>query len=189
MAKDSASRRSVGEVLDGEVMSGETHILRRGAMEEQPDLPLTLMKFSCGEGWLYARLPTNTGSGYQRTPPLSIRRVRVKLLWVRKSVAQPTWRDLIRQYYQDHKGDRGCVHLKVDRIPCGVPERHDRCKLLQRIRLAKSRSRPTRRFRSIPVIIEAYKMVPFKYVVYALNTLIKANVKEITFAAPEIPIK
>ena len=204
MAKGGASRRSVGRVLEGETMSGETHNFRREAMQEQPDLPLTpmidvifqlliffmfAMKFSGGEGWLYARFPTNMGPGYQRTSPLSIHRVRVKLLWVRKGVAQPTWRDLIRQPYQDPKGNRGCVYLKVDRTPCGAPGRPDWRKLLQRIALAKSRFRPTRHFRSLPVIIEAYKMVPFKYVVYALNTLIKANVKEITFAAPEIPIK
>ncbi|RKY18982.1 MAG: hypothetical protein DRP63_01315 [Planctomycetota bacterium] len=185
-------------------MSGETHILRREVMEERPDLPLTPMidiifqlliffmfalKFSGGEGWLYARFPTNMGPNYEHTPPLSIHRVRVKLLWVRKGVAQPTWSDLIRQPYQDPSGDRGCIYLKVDRTPCGVPGKPDWRKLLQRIGVAKSRFRPTRHFRSLPVIIEAYKMVPFKYVIYALNTVLKAGITHITLAAPEIPIR
>ena len=185
-------------------MSGETHILRREAMEEQPDLPLTPMidvifqlliffmfalKFSGGEGWLYARFPTNMGPPYQRTPPLRIQRVRVKLLWVRKGVAQPTWRDLIREPTQDPKGELGCIYLKIDRTPCGVPMHPDWRKLLERLKVAKSRFRPTRHCKSLPVVIEAYKMVPFKYVIYALNTVLKAGVTKITFAAPEIPIK
>jgi len=185
-------------------MAGQAERIIKESVEESPELPLTpmidvifqlliffmfAMKFSGGEGWLYARLPTNRGLQYSGTPPITLQEVRVKCLWVRKGVPNPTWRDLIREPTQDPTGKLGTIYLKIDRTPCGIPGRPDWRKLLERLKVAKSRFRPTRHYKSLPVIIEAYKMVPFKYVIYALNTVIKAGVTEITFAAPEIPIR
>ena len=115
--------------------------------------------------------------------------MRVKLLWVRKGVPNPTWRDLIREPAEDPTGRLGTVYLKVDRTPCGSPGKPDWGKLLERLKTAKKRFRPTPHSRSLPVIIEAYRMVPFRYVIYSLNTILKAGLPHITFAAPEIPIR
>jgi len=185
-------------------MAGERETIKREVMGEQPELPLTpmidiifqlliffmfAMKFSGGEGWLYARLPSNRGIWYEKTPPITLQEVRVKLLWVRKGVAHPTWRDLIREPTQDPSGKLGTIYLEVDQTPCGSPGHPDWRKLLERLKIAKRRFKPTLHYKSLPVIIEAYKMVPFKYVTYALNTVIKAGIKEVSFAMPEIKIR
>ena len=134
-------------------------------------------------------LPVKAPLDYSSPPPITLQEVRVKLLWVRKGVAQPTWRDLIREPEQDPEGKLGTVYLKVDRATCGTPGEPDWHKLLERLKIAKSRFRPTRHHKSLPVIIEVSKMVPFKYVIYALNTVLKAGVTNVTFAVPEVPIR
>ena len=38
-----------------------------------------------------------------------------------------------------------------------------------------------------PVIIDARKQVPTKYVIATLNEVVRAGIQDVTFAAPEIP--
>ncbi|MCX7703223.1 MAG: biopolymer transporter ExbD [Planctomycetota bacterium] len=196
-------------------MAREGKKMLEDAMNEEMSLPLTpmidvvfqllifflfAMKFSGYEGRLYAKLPTNRGLGYEGTPPITLQEVRIKLLWVQKG----NWskRMLPEDYEQARKNpgtrawweQNGMTVLKIRddflmkggglNSPEAVPDWNA---LLARIKKGIQNFKPTKSYPTLPVIIEGYQLVPFQHVVSALNVCVKAGVKDITFAAPEIP--
>ena len=148
------------------------------------------MKFASGEGFLQSCLPADRGIVPNRPVPLVVQEVRVKLLWADRG----DWSRLYRRPQDDPDGRRGMTVLKVGGRylmrgagPSAVPDWDGLVRLLRRksrqyLQLPASmrQQHPTQ-----PVIIEAYRMVPFQEVVSALNAAIKAGVTDITFAAPQ----
>jgi|GEM_PF-1009104 len=195
-------------------MAREAKKMLQGALTEDVELPLAPMidvifqlliffmfalKFTGEEGRLYAKLPTNRGLGYEGTPPITLQEVRIKLLWVQKG----NWskRMLPEDYEQAKKNpstrswwvQNGMTVLKIRddflmRGGMNSPEAKPDWKALEaRIRKGIQNFKPTKSYPTLPVIIEGYQLVPFQHVVSALNVCVKAGVKDITFAAPEIP--
>lgn len=164
--------------------------------EETPELPLTPMidctfllliffmlaaRFRSEEGKLQAHLPKDRGQG-KGDATKDMQEVRVKLLWY-----SPDGRD-------KYTGLDGRLILKVStrefewtRDMEGNPQ-PDWAALQQYIEQKKTAYRPPSEnpSKTQPVIIDARPFVPFYWVVRALNTLVEAGIKDITFAAPEI---
>lgn len=138
-------------------------------------------KFRSTEGMIKAFLPKNRGQG-SGTPTIDLNEVRIKLLWWDAS-GRPT------------KGDGGFVVLKVgDQIfnqpqafeSISVPEKHETWQALYtKLNEFKAGYKGTSE-QGLPVIIDARKEVPTRYVVLVLNEVVRAGIQDVTFAAPEI---
>jgi hypothetical protein len=171
--------------------------LRREAQEEKCEINMTPMidcvfqlliffmlgcRFRTSEEHIKAFLPKNRGlvtKGPVVVPPFP---VRVKLLWVEPNSPNET-----------KDPNNGRVLLKVKDKPFKwvtnqygetLPDYEELYKLIleqQRVFV------PRGIFQSQPVIIDARPLVPFKYVVHALNACVRAKITDITFAAPATP--
>ena len=138
-------------------------------------------KFRTTEGLIKAFLPKNRGQG-SGTPTIDLNEVRIKLLWYDSS-GRPT------------TGDGGLVVLKIgdqlfnqagelEQNP--IPEKHELWQnLASKLTEFKSGYKGTSE-QGLPVIIDARKEVPTRYVVLVLNEVVRAGITDVTFAAPEI---
>ncbi len=149
------------------------------------------MKFRTEEGMIEAFLPKNRGQS-SGTPQIDLNEVRIKLLWYDRS-GRPT------NVKNARKG--GCVVLKVgdevfnnagefeDHIVKGrvLPELSPAWGELFRKLEAFRDGYSGKSDKGLPVIIDARKQVPTKFVISVLNEVVRAKIKDVTFAAPEIP--
>ncbi|MGE0708890.1 MAG: ExbD/TolR family protein [Planctomycetota bacterium] len=138
-------------------------------------------KFRTPEGVIEAFLPKDKGQA-AGTPQIDLNEVRIKLLWYDES-GRPT------------KEDRGCVVLKVgddkfnnagDFERGRFPEMSDVWKNLHAKLLEFKAGYKGSSAKGLPVIIDARRQVPTKYVISALNEVVRAGISDVTFAAPEI---
>ncbi|RMG19017.1 MAG: biopolymer transporter ExbD [Planctomycetota bacterium] len=148
-------------------------------------------KFRSQEGMIEAFLPKNRGQG-SGTPQIDLNEVRIKLLWYDRS-GRPTNVKTPRE--------GGCVVLKIgDEVfnSAGeledftyrgryLPEKHPVWRKLYEKLVAFRDGYSGTSEKGLPVIIDARKQVPTKYVISALNEVVRAKIKDVTFAAPEIP--
>jgi biopolymer transport protein ExbD len=172
---------------------------KRKNEQEAPALPLTPMidcmfllliffmlacRFRSEEGKLQAHLPTTKG---QRTDPQKepfiLDKVRVKLLWYspngRPRYTRPDGQLVLKV--------RGRVYdWAVDEEGNPQPDWNALHDYLVR---KKQEFRPpaSHPAMEMPIIIDARKHVPFYWIVRALDTAVAAEIKNIEFAAPEIP--
>ncbi|MCX7703224.1 MAG: biopolymer transporter ExbD [Planctomycetota bacterium] len=182
----------------------KTHSKRRVSLPFTPMIDVVFqlliffmfsMKFSGYEGRLYAKLPTGIGirADVHQEDPLDLQTVRIKLLWATRS----DWKRYLDCYKflrcrqspaaRSWWEQNGMVVLKVRNDFLMRGERPDWDALEARLRKAIERHRPTLKNPTLPVIIDASPLVPFQSVVTGLNICAKVGVKNITFAAPEIP--
>ena len=178
-------------------MSGESKRIREEAQDDEPEIQMTPMidivfqlliffmlacRFRTEEGQMHAFLPKNRGMGTAGTPAITLQEVRVKLLWVERG-----------SFRESTHPTNGRTLLKVKDIKFPfVTNRFgeinpDYQKLYQYICKARDNFTPTRSYKTLPVIIDARALVPFKHVIYSLNECVRAQITDITFAAPEIP--
>ncbi len=141
-------------------------------------------KFRTTEGMIEAFLPKNRGQN-AGTPSIDLNEVRIKLLWYDRD-GRPT----------KAKAGRGgfCV-LKVgddvfnkvgafEALP--FPELSDVWPRLYRKLEEFKSSYSGSSEKGLPVIIDARKQVPTKFVMSTLNEIVRAGIQDVTFAAPEI---
>jgi len=180
-------------------MAGEGKKLQEEAQDEEPGISMTPMidivfqlliffmlacRFRTEEGQMHAFLPKNRGMGTAGTPAITLQEVRVKLLWVEKGSYRET---------KNPDANVGQTLLKVKDIKFPYYTNEfgenlpDYNKLYDYICRARDNFKPTKSYKTLPVIIDARAEVPFKHVIYALNECVRANIQDITFAAPEIP--
>ncbi|TET39096.1 MAG: hypothetical protein E3J72_01335 [Planctomycetota bacterium] len=140
------------------------------------------MRFRSEEGKLQAHLPKDRGQG-TGTPTIDLQMVRVKLLWYSPG-GRPRY-----------TGPDGDLLLKVKgRVFDWAPDEEgnaqpDWAALKDYIDQKRQEYRPPASdpTKTLPVIIDARKYVPFYWIVRALDTLVASDITDITFAAPEIP--
>jgi len=170
---------------------------KRKVEQDVPELPLMpmidvvfllliffmlAMRFRSEEGKLLAHLPKDRGQG-TGTPTIDLQEVRVKLLWYSPGN--------VPRYTQTD----GELKLKIKgRVFDWAPDeagnyQPDWAAMKQYIETKRSEYRPPSfdPTKTLPVIIDARKYVPFYWIVRALDTLVAAEITDITFAAPEIP--
>jgi len=143
------------------------------------------------EGMIEAFLPKNRGQS-SGTPQIDLNEVRIKLLWYDRS-GRPTKVKNVRE--------GGCVVLKVgdemfnsagelEDFTIGgrnLPEKAPIWKELHSKLVAFKKGYSGSGEKGLPVIIDARKQVPTKYVISTLNEVVRAGIQDVTFAAPEIP--
>lgn len=133
------------------------------------------MNFVKSEGIIKSFLPKNRGQG-TGTPEIDLSEVRVKLLWYSPDTNRPT-----------NDKDNGEVVLKVGtKIYQNIGSLPDYDQLYADL-IGHRESYKGSGDKGLPVIIDGRKQIPFKHVVYVLNACIKANIVDVTFAAPEKP--
>ena len=137
------------------------------------------MNFVKSEGIIKSFLPKNRGQG-TGTPEIDLSEVRVKLLWYSPDTGRPT-----------NDKDNGEVVLKVgtkvyQNVMDSGYEIPDYDQLYADL-IGHRESYKGSGDQGLPVIIDGRKQVPFKHVVYVLNACIKADIIDVTFAAPEKP--
>ena len=141
-------------------------------------------KFRTEEGLIEAFLPKGLGTASaNQTDPIDLGIVRIKLLWVDAS-GRPV------------EGKKGLVVLKIDESVFNAPGDLEAlasphlspvwADLHQRLVEFKAAYDGVSA-NGLPVIIDARKQIPTKYVIATLNEVIRAKVKDVTFAAPAIP--
>ncbi|MCZ6601472.1 MAG: biopolymer transporter ExbD [Planctomycetota bacterium] len=147
---------------------------------------LLASRFKVAEGELKPYLPKDRGAG-SHIPPIDLYEVRLKLLW-HDDQNRPT---------TDRKA--GHVVLKIsndiypgktimDPVTGRLETFPDWEALYQDLLDFKQVYRGTSP-KGLPVIIDARRSVPWKHVVSALDQCIRADLKNITFAAPAIPLE
>jgi biopolymer transport protein ExbD len=178
-------------------MAQESRKMRQEVMDEEPGFMMTPMvdivfqlliffmlacRFRTTDGQLDAFLPKNRGIREAGKSVIILGDVRVKLLWVIPGTTRET-----------SDPTRGETLLKIKNIAFrNVVNRYgevipDYDGLYKYICRARDNFLPSKSYKTLPVIIDARRQVPFKHVMYAMNECIRAGLKDITFAAPEIP--
>ncbi|MBX3469915.1 MAG: biopolymer transporter ExbD [Planctomycetes bacterium] len=172
---------------------------RKKLILEDPNLDITPMidivfnlliffmcatKFKTTEGFIMCFLPKNRGQG-SGTPTIDLNEVRIKLLWYGDD-GKPTNGDagyVVVKIGDENYNDPG--HFERD-LRSTVPEKspvwtaiHDKLNAFKAGYKGKSD-------KGLPVIIDARKQVPTKYIVSVLNEVVRAGIQDVTFAAPEI---
>jgi hypothetical protein len=176
-------------------MVGKQKNLVADAQDGAPQIPMTPMidivfqlliffmlacRFRTREGRIENLLPRYGLNTTPVTSPIPMP-VRVKLLWCEPDGGRETLNPV-----------RGRAVLKVGQrvLPDGAGEFGKRepewNALYNLLRGAAGNWRPTRAHRTLPVIIDARGLVPFKHVISALNECIRVGLTDITFAAPEL---
>jgi biopolymer transport protein ExbD len=179
-------------------MSDKAKELRDRAYEEEPGLMMTPMvdivfqlliffmlacRFRTTEGRIESQLPKGIGPNTTAiTESIPLNEIRIKLLWCRPD-----------SYRETGNPANGRTVLKVGDIvfqnvtnTLGETE-PDWKALYNLICSARDKYTPSRDHPTLPAVIDARKPVEFKHVVTALNECVRAGLKEIKFAAPEIP--
>ncbi len=178
-------------------MGTQAKKISREAVEETPELSMTPMidiifqlliffmlacRFRTQEGELRAALPKDKGLRYKTPEPITLRQMRIKLLWYGENTNRPS-----------NNPKKGRVVLKVDQrvFPSArnesgelAPDWNALYKLICQMR---ENYTPSKYHPTLPAIIDARKQVQFKHVVSVLNECVRAGLREIEFAAPEIP--
>lgn len=141
------------------------------------------LKFKVEEGEIQSYLPKDKGQG-SGTPQIDLTEVRIKLLWYDHS-GRPT-----------KDKDNGTVILKIGRNTFNGPGELDNAmednplwvKLHDElVGYATKNAGKGKDGKGQPVIIDARPQVPYRYVVRALNEVVRAGITDVTFAAPEKP--
>ncbi len=139
--------------------------------------------FRSEEGMIQAFLPKDLGPSNKPSAAIDITQVRVRLLWYGPD-GKPT-RDRI-----------GHVVLKIDHQRFNAPGDFEALEHPETSPVWKDLHERIVEFRDaysgeslkgLPVIIDARKQVPTKYVISTLNEIVRADIEDVTFAAPEIP--
>jgi biopolymer transport protein ExbD len=141
-------------------------------------------KFRSEEGLIEAFLPKGLGTASaKQSDPIDLGQVRVKLLWV-DSGGRAT------------EGKQGLVVIKIDQTPFNSPGELEALKVPEASPVWKALHERLLEFKEaysgasphgLPVIIDARKQIPTKYVISTLNEIVRAKVKDVTFAQPAIP--
>jgi len=139
-------------------------------------------KFRTPEGMIEAFLPKNRGQS-SGTPQIDLNEVRIKLLWYDGSgrptkeekggfvvlkVGDETFNsagDLEKDYFPENSAIWGNLHAKLLDFKAGYKGSGEK---------------------GLPVIIDARKQIPTKFVISTLNEVVRAGIQDVTFAAPEI---
>ena len=177
-------------------MAEQSKKMRQEALEEEPGLMMTPMvdivfqlliffmlacRFKTTEGQIHSMLPKNRGIRDRGLPVITLQQVRVKLLWIEPNSFRET---------KDPVNGRTLLKVESRNFPCVTNQFGevipDYQQLYQLICKARDNFKPTKHYRALPVIIDARSMVPFKHVVHAMNECVRAGIRDITFAAPEI---
>ena len=139
-------------------------------------------KFRTPEGMIESYLPKDKGQA-SGTPQIDLNEVRIKLLWYDRS-GRPT---------KAEKG--GCVVLKVgdetfnqagDFEDMRYPSTSPVWASLHSKLVGFKEGYKGGGQKGLPIIIDARKQVPTKFVISALNEVVRAGIQDVTFAAPEI---
>jgi len=137
-------------------------------------------RFATTEGRINTFLPKNRGGEPTSTGATSLEEVRVRLLWVEQNSLKET---------KDPNNGRVVLKVKdryfkwvTNKFNETLPDYDALCELIKAVR---DKFKPTKTYRTLPVIIDARPLVPFKHVVHALNAYLKAKIRDITFAVPE----
>ena len=139
-------------------------------------------KFRTPEGLIEAFLPKNRGQS-SGTPQIDLNEVRIKLLWYDSS-GRPSKED---------KG--GFVVLKIGDEVFNTAGEFEQQQFPEISPLWAALHTKLTAFKAgykgsgekgLPVIIDARKQVPTKFVVSTLNEVVRAGIQDVTFAAPEI---
>lgn len=141
------------------------------------------LKFKVEEGEIENYLPKDKGQA-AGTPSINLNDCRVKLLWYTPGGAP------IKD--PDDEETEGCVVLKVGKKAYNnVGDLTDGNMAIASVwqelheHVLNFKERNTKGDKQPPVIIDARPQVPYRYVARALNEVVKAGVKDVTFAAPE----
>lgn len=138
-------------------------------------------KFRTTEGFIMCFLPKNRGQG-SGTPTIDLNEVRIKLLWY-GSDGRPT------------NDDAGYVVVKIGDQSFNQPGEIEQSRPPEKSTVWSGMYEKLNSFKAgysgssekgLPVIIDARKQVPTKYVVLVLNEVVRAGIQDVTFAAPEI---
>jgi biopolymer transport protein ExbD len=140
------------------------------------------LQFQVAEGEVEQFLPKGQGQNQGRHE-VKLDELRLKLLWCDRE-GQPT------------RSKNGRLLVKIGRRPlndgtAASPAEVDRSGLWKQLyeTIVERRDAAQRASKEeLEVIIDAREHVPYRYVVRALNELIRAGIKEIRFAAPSKPI-
>jgi biopolymer transport protein ExbD len=139
-------------------------------------------KFRAQEGLIMCYLPKNRGQG-SGTPTIDLNEVRIKLLYYSSSGA-PT-----------NEEDGGFVVVKIGDQPFNGPGELEQQRFPEKSPVWAAVQEKLTAFKTgykgtsekgLPVIIDARKQVPTKFVVCVLNEVVRAGISDVTFAAPEI---
>jgi biopolymer transport protein ExbD len=142
---------------------------------------LCATKIRATEGAIMCFLPKNRGQG-SGTPTIDLNEVRIKVLWYGAD-GRPT------------TGDDGFVVVKIGDQSFNNPGDLENSKPVERSDVWARVHEKLMGFKSgytgssekgLPVIIDARKQVPTKFVVCVLNEVVRAGIQDVTFAAPEI---
>lgn len=171
-------------------MSGSRFVMEEHELDLTPMIDIvfllliffmTATKFRTPEGVIEAFLPKDKGQA-AGTPKIDLNEIRIKLLWYDAS-GSPT------------KGDEGFVVLKVgDEVFNSVGDFNREtysslssvwANLGSKLSEFKDGYKGSSE-KGLPVIIDARKQVPTKYVISALNEVVRAGIQDVTFAAPEV---
>ena len=146
---------------------------------------LLASRFKPSEGDLKAYLPKDRGQGTS-TPTIDLYDVRLKLLWFdddnRPTTDPKTGHIVLKVGKETFESD-----VKWDSVTKENEPFPDWEYLLDRLKDFKEGYKGHGK-KGLPVIIDARKQVPWKHVVSALDTCIRAGIKDITFAASAKPI-
>lgn len=138
-------------------------------------------KIRATEGAIQCFLPKNRGQG-SGTPTIDLNEVRVKVLWY-GSDGRPSTQD------------EGFVVIKIGDQAFNGPGELEAARPLERSPVWASIHEKLLAFKTgytgssekgLPVIIDARKQAPTKFIVCVLNEVVRAGVQDVTFAAPEI---
>ncbi|MHC4662396.1 MAG: ExbD/TolR family protein [Planctomycetota bacterium] len=174
---------------------------KKDGEQEVPSLPLTPMidctfllliffmlacRFRSEEGKLQAHLPKDRGQG-TGTPTIDLQQVRLKLLWYSPD-GQPRYtRPDGRLIVKIGRHSAATVFDWVQDIEGNSQPDWDAVRDYVTRKKNEYRPPPDDPTKILPVIIDSRKYVPFYWIVRSLDTLVAAGIKDITFAAPEIP--
>jgi biopolymer transport protein ExbD len=140
-------------------------------------------KFHVPEGMIQAYLPKDKGQA-AGTPQIDLNEVRIKLLWYAPgggpTKSETNGRVVLKvgDHVFNNPGD-----FEQLRYPSKSPIWHQLFKKLKAFKTGyKGKSE-----KGLPVIIDARRQIPTKYVISTLNEVVRAGITDVTFAAPEIP--
>ena len=147
---------------------------------------LLASRFKVAEGELKSYLPKDRGAGTD-VSPIDLYEVRLKLLWY-DDQKRPTTDRKAGHVVLKVSNDIYPEKTMMDSVTGKLETFPDWEALYQHLLDFKSAYRGTRP-KGLPVIIDARRLVPWKHVVSALDTCLRADLEDITFAAPASPLE